>query len=67
MKNTLYKTAAESFIGYNRKREKLHDKATRRQQKHDMLLTFMASQTTHKPRAATPAPSLLRSILSIFL
>lgn len=67
MKNTPYKTAANSFISYNAKREKLHDKATRRQQKHDMLLTFMANQPAKKQRPATPRPSFLRSLLSIFL
>lgn len=67
MKNTSYKSAAESFISYNLKREKLHDKATRRQQKHDMLLTFMANQPVKKQRAAAPKPSFLRSLLSIFL
>lgn len=43
---------------------------TRRQEKHEMLLTFMKHAHTpkRKPRRTAPIkPTLLRSLLSIFL
>ena len=43
---------------------------TRRQQKHDMLLTFMKHANTpkRKPKRTAPVkPTLLHSLLSIFL
>ena len=67
MKSATYKTAAESFVGHGLRKERLHSKVTRRQQKHDMLLTFMANQPAPKPRSLKRRPSFLRSILSIFL
>jgi len=43
--------------------------ATRREQKHEMLLTFMANTKTQKRtrRPAPVKPKLLRTLLSFFL
>ena len=42
---------------------------TRRQQKHDLLLTFMANTHTpyNKQRTAPVRPTLLKTLLSLFL
>ena len=43
--------------------------ATKREQKHELLLTFMANTTTqkHKRRTALVKPKLLSTLLSFFL
>ncbi|MCW3123770.1 MAG: hypothetical protein JWQ38_3262 [Flavipsychrobacter sp.] len=43
-----------------------HGDATRRQKKHDMLVTFMANAHTPKRRPAPVRPKLLTTLLSIF-
>ena len=43
-----------------------HGDATRRQKKHDMLVTFMANAHTQKRRTAPVRPKLLTTLLSIF-
>jgi hypothetical protein len=42
---------------------------TRKEQKHDMLLAFMANvkAQNHNRRSAPAAPKLLRTLLSFFL
>ena len=44
-------------------------RVTRRQYKHDLLVTFMANASTNKraQAPATPKPKILRSLLSLFL
>ena len=41
--------------------------ATRRQKKHEMLLTFMENAKTQKRRPAPVKPRLLKTLLSFFL
>lgn len=71
MKTTTTQSAASSLISYNLKRIKLHEKATKKQQKHDMLLTFMEQANQPRPklkaRPTKAKPSFLRNLLSIFL
>ncbi len=42
---------------------------TRREQKHELLLTFMAIANARKParKTAQPKPRLLRTLLSLFM
>jgi hypothetical protein len=41
---------------------------TRRQQKHDMLIAFMANMNTEKQRRPAPAkPKILKTLLSFFI
>ena len=42
---------------------------TRRQQKHEMLITFMANMKTdeQKRRPAPPKPKILKTLLSFFI
>ncbi len=61
MKNAKRQNAP--LISYNLKRIKMNEKGTRRQQKHDMLLAFMANKT-RTPQPA-PKPSLLKTLLSV--
>lgn len=42
-------------------------KSTRKQLKHDMLLTFMAQSRKPKPRPAPKKLSFLRSVMAMFL
>jgi len=41
--------------------------ATRRQKKHEMLLTFMANAKRQKRRPVPAKPRLLRTLLSFFI
>jgi hypothetical protein len=41
--------------------------ASRRQKKHDMLLTFMVNAKTQKPRPAPVRPKILTTLLSLFI
>ncbi len=61
------KAANRLLMKYNHRQMKLRETPTRRQQKHDLLLTFMANQPSRRQTAGRTRSSLLRSILSIFL
>lgn len=44
------------------------ERATRRQQKHELLLTFMANaRNSGKPLPAKSKPALLKALFSFFL
>ena len=59
------KLAVSAGIGLQQTSSSYGD-ATRRQKKHDMLITFMANAKVQKRKPAPVKPRLLTTLLSIF-
>lgn len=62
----LEKLAAASGRGSMYMSSGSQTEATRRQQKHELLLTFMANANAEKKRPAPAKPKLLATLLSLF-